>query len=193
LSPQARAAPARPKAVGHNRTPCLGALQNTQLRLSFYEKRRRQAGWFMLQQDERLYWEQWCVASHCPLHTGTMGLRRGWASVQDACRGLARGHWQGPAYLGAFQCTSQPPRSCSRPRGIAWRAGCHGLQPGALAPTAFPSSRHHNRCINLCIVQPDPFTQDHTSLAYTDGGRWLRSSPAACVTWVPTPGVIRVW
>lgn len=54
-----------------------------QLRLSFYEKRRRQAGgWFILQQDERLYWEQWCV--------------------------------------------------------------------------------------NLCVVQPDPFTQDHTSLAYTD-------------------------
>jgi hypothetical protein len=30
-----------------------------QLRLAFYERRRRQAGWFMLQQDERLYWEQW--------------------------------------------------------------------------------------------------------------------------------------
>lgn len=33
----------------------------SQLKLSFYEKRRRQSGWFMLQQDERLYWEQWCA------------------------------------------------------------------------------------------------------------------------------------
>ena len=31
----------------------------SQLRLSFYEKRRRQAGWFGMAGDERLYWEQW--------------------------------------------------------------------------------------------------------------------------------------
>lgn len=31
-----------------------------QLRLGFYERRRRQAGWFGIGADERLYWEQWC-------------------------------------------------------------------------------------------------------------------------------------
>ncbi|KAI8466879.1 MAG: hypothetical protein J3K34DRAFT_432293 [Monoraphidium minutum] len=75
-----------------------------QLRLSFYEKRRRQAGWFMLQQDERLYWEQWCV--------------------------------------------------------------------------------------NLCIVQPDPFTQDHTSLAYTDAASVRQARLQAAVEGLVT-GVVR--
>ncbi len=78
-----------------------------QLRLSFYERRRRQAGWFMLQQEERLYWEQWCV--------------------------------------------------------------------------------------NVAVVQPGPFTQDHTSLAYTDGerGRTHAGALFVCTTlYANTPAPI---
>lgn len=53
LQAAGRAAPARPCM----RLLCPPAAPS-QMCLSFYEKRRRQAGWFGAS-DERLYWEQW--------------------------------------------------------------------------------------------------------------------------------------
>ncbi|GBF95769.1 hypothetical protein Rsub_08205 [Raphidocelis subcapitata] len=69
-----------------------------QLRLSFYEKRRRQASWLLPAQDERLYWEQWLLnltvvspdpftQDHTSLtYTDAAGVRQ--ARLQSAVEGL---------------------------------------------------------------------------------------------------------
>ena len=36
-------------------------LVHAQVSLLFYESRRKQANWLGIPQEERLYWEQWCI------------------------------------------------------------------------------------------------------------------------------------
>jgi hypothetical protein len=128
-----------------------GGQDIAQLRLSFFEKRRRQAGWFMLQQDERLYWEQWWAAP------GAAGVGAGSQQV------LPQSDWVVVHVPRLPQSKARREQSASHAR---------------------PASCPAPRCINLAVVQPDPFTQDHTSLAYTDGAprcrgaRWTLHFPS---------------